>query len=87
MKQEHSTHTINGIAFIIEQDRDGWFWHCDDADGGGAFPEQSEALADAIHWVKGRAEEEADAREAEEEARVYGSYEEQVRAEYRATRL
>ena len=78
------THEINTVGFVIEQDTDGWFWRNELDESQGFFPTQSEALADAIRWVQAQAEREADAREAEEQARVYGSYEQQVRAEYRA---
>ena len=85
--KDFSTHTINGIPFIIGQDTNGWFWTNATDESAGVFPVQSEAIADALRWVNAQAEEKADQAEDEGQRRTYGSYEQQVQSLYNATRL
>lgn len=75
-------YNIGGINFIIEQDGD-WYWTNEHSEGLG-FKTQSEALEDAMRWVKAQEAEAEEEREAEQDWRQYKS---EVTSLWEATRL
>lgn len=79
--------TINNTEFLFDEFEDGWGWSTKDTESNRCFETAAEAQQDAMRFVR---DQEVDGREhAEQEVdeQRFGSYEQQVEAEWKAGRL
>ena len=78
---------INGTQFLFDEFPDGWGWSTEDTESNRCFEMAAEAQQDAIRYVQEQQAGKHDRRQQEADERRFGSYEQQVEAEYKAGRL